>query len=692
MNTDNTFITNEGENNLLARFRALIKDTRLFDVLVAYFYTSGFANLYPSLENTEKIRILIGISTSRTVFNLINEDQTPAQRSFEFSHAETKEEFSSQVAAELGNSEDIKSVEEGVKKFIEWLQSGKLEIKAYPSSNIHAKLYIMTFVQGDKDVGRVITGSSNFTKAGLVDNLEFNVELKNSSDYRFALDKFNELWTDAVDVKEKYIDTVQKKTWLNDNISPYELYLKFLYEYFKDKISIDKDEIEKKYIPEGFLDLAYQNEAVKDAKNKLEEYGGVFLADVVGLGKTYIAAMLANQLEGRSLVIAPPNLLDKDRKGSWPDIFFDFGVRMAEFESIGKLDNIIEKGTERYQNVFIDEAHRFRNEMNVTYEMLAQICRGKRVILVSATPLNNYPSDILSQIKLFQKSRKSTIPNVPNLENFFNSLERKLKGLDRRDDYDKYMQVVRDNAKEIRDKVLKYLIVRRTRNEITKYFAQDLKDQKLKFPEVANPESVFYQLDSNEDMVFTRTIELIIKKFTYSRYTPMLYYDGEITQPEELAQKNMRKFMKILLVKRLESSFYAFRLSLGRFINSYRQFIREYDKGNVYVSKKYINKLFEMLENDDDVAIQQLVDEDKARRYHSYDFRSDFKTDLDNDLAVLLEIEKLWQTVKRDPKILTFVDKLQTNHVLSNNKLIVFSESRETVEYLAFELNKLFPG
>jgi ERCC4-related helicase len=172
----------------------------------------------------------------------------------------------------------------------------------------------------------------------------------------------------------------------------------------------------------------------------------------------------------------------------------------------------------------------------------------------------------------------------------------------------------------------------------------------------------------------------------------MLYYDGEITQPEELAQKNMRKFMKILLVKRLESSYHAFRLSLGRFINSYQQFIREFEKGNIYVSKKYANKLFEMLENDDDVGIQQLVDEDKARRYHAQDFKSGFKTDLDNDLAVLLEIEKLWRTVKRDPKILTFADRLKNNHVLSKNKLIVFTESRETAEYLDRELSKLFPG
>jgi len=139
------------------------------------------------------------------------------------------------VVNEMENCEDKAEVEQGVNKFIEWLQAGKMEIKAYPSSNIHAKLYIMTFVEGDKDVGRVITGSSNFTEAGLVDNLEFNVELKDRSDYEFALAKFNELWTDAVDVKDKYIETIQNHTCFNNNITPYELYLKFLYEYFKEK-------------------------------------------------------------------------------------------------------------------------------------------------------------------------------------------------------------------------------------------------------------------------------------------------------------------------------------------------------------------------------------------------------------------------------------------------------------------------
>ena len=604
MTTDTTFITNEGESNLRDRFRVLIQGTRFFDVLVGYFYTSGFYAIHESLENAEKIRILIGISTNRRTASLIQQSQTPLQGVLNFSHAETKEEFSSAVVSEMEGSNDDSNVEEGVNKFLEWLRNGKLEIKAYPSENIHAKIYIMTFDEGAIDVGRVITGSSNFTQAGLIDNLEFNVELKNRADYAFALAKFNELWPNAVDVKDEYIETIQSKTWLNNTITPYQLYLKFLYEYFKEKINIDQETVDSEYRPDNFLDLVYQTEAVIDAKSKLEEYGGVFLSDVVGLGKTYISAMLANQLDGRNLVIAPPVLLDKANPGSWPNVFSDFRAP-ADFESLGKLDHLVERGTDKYKNVFIDEAHHFRAETNITYEKLAQICRGKRVILVTATPLNNSPKDILSQIKLFQKARRSTIPNVPNLEQFFNGLDKKLKDLDRQDDYDEYVRIVGENAKGIREKVLKYLMVRRTRAEIIKYFGEDLKKQGLKFPEVADPEPIFYQLDDNEDRVFNKTMELVTTQFKYARYVPMLYYEGKITQPEELAQLNMRKFMKVLLVKRLDSSFHAFRNTLSRFINSYEQFLREFDRGNVYISKEYTSKLFELLEEDDDEAIQR---------------------------------------------------------------------------------------
>ncbi|MFH0947569.1 MAG: helicase-related protein [Elusimicrobiota bacterium] len=687
--TDLTFITNEANQNLKERFEVLIKDTKFFDCLVGYFYTSGFYAIYKSLEGTEKIRILIGISTNRQTFALFTTGE-PTWLPSQFSHAEAKQEFQCLVEKELEDSDDNQKVEEGVIRFIEWLKNKKLEIRVYPSQNIHAKLYIMTFTESDRDVGRVITGSSNFTQAGLIENLEFNVELKNRADYEFAKQKFEELWEHSVDVSEKYIQTVEDKTWLNQNITPYQLYIKFLYEYFKDELS-QTDEVFLKYLPQEFKKLEYQEQAVLNAKKILLEYGGVFISDVVGLGKTYISAMLAGQLDGRTLIIAPPILLEKANPGSWTNVFSDFRVS-ADFESIGKLDDVIDRGTEKYTNIIIDEAQRFRTETNITYEKLAEICRGKRVILVTATPYNNSPKDILSQIKLFQKARKSTIPNLPDLEGFFNRLNKRLKKLDRKTDYAEYIKIVRENAQKIREKILKYIMVRRTRTEIEKYFADDLKKENIKFPIVEKPEPLFYELNDKEDEIFNKTIELITQKFKYARYTPMLYSKEKISQPEELAQKNMGKFMKILLVKRLESSFFAFKNSIDRFIHSYEMFIKEFDRGSVYVSKKYINKIFELLEGDNDEAIQILIDEGKAEKYPSSDFKKEFRGILQNDLATLIQIREQWQNVTRDPKLLKFLNELGKNPLLKSNKMIIFTESKETAEYLAKNINEKFPA
>jgi len=691
LSSDLTFITNEENNNLRDRFKSLIKDTRFFDCLVGYFYTSGFFSIYKALEKTRKIRILIGISTNRQSYDLLTAANREKEQYLQFSHAETKDAVSGLVEKEMEESEDNYSVEEGVLKFIEWIRSEKLEIRAYPSQNIHAKLYVMTFEEGDRDKGRVITGSSNFTQAGLVDNLEFNVELKSAADYEFAKNKFDALWSDSVDVSEKYIETIENKTWLNQNITPYELYLKFLYEYFKDELNQTED-VFVNYFPESFKRLEYQEQAVLNAKKILMEYGGVFISDVVGLGKTYIATLLAGQLEGRTLVVAPPVLIDENNPGSWKAAFSDFRIH-ADFKSTGKLDELINTGTDKYSNIIIDESHRFRTESTVTYEKLALICRGKRVILVTATPYNNSPKDILSQIKLFQKSRKSTIPNMADLESFFNGLDRKLKNLDRQKDYESYIKTIKENTKEIREKVLKYLMVRRTRTEIEKYFSKDLEKQGIKFPDIEKPEPLFYQLNDEEDKIFNRTVELISKYFNYARYTPLLYYKdkSEIEQFEIVSQMNMGKFMKILLVKRLESSFFAFKNSIGRFIRSYEMFIKEYKNGNVYISKKYTNKIFELLENDNYEAIQKLIDEDKAEKYKSSDFEEDFIAFLEKDLEILKEVQNIWMKVKRDPKLDLFLEMLMSDKILKKNKLVIFTESKETAEYLAEKLNEKYP-
>jgi superfamily II DNA/RNA helicase len=590
------------------------------------------------------------------------------------------------VLGELERAADTADIETGVHKFVEWVRSGKLEIKAYPTGNIHAKVYIMTFAEGDRDKGRVITGSSNLTQAGLQDNLEFNVELKNRSDYDFAIDKFNELWAVAVDVSKPYQDTIINKSPYAQ-FTPYELYLKFLYEYFRTQLNRPAD-LEDIYVPTGFKKLKYQEEAALNARKVLDEYGGVFLSDVVGLGKTYMAALLAQQLDGRNLVIAPPQLLDKDKRGSWPNVFSDFQVRQTDFESIGKLDALLERDISKYTNVFIDEAHRFRTETTQSYEALAQICRGKRVILVSATPMNNTPRDILTQVKLFQNGKASTIPNLRNLEAFFASLERQLEGLDRQRDRELYFQTVQANAKATRERVLKYLMIRRTRTEIVRYYGEDMQQQGFKFPEVKDPVPLFYQFNEKENRIFDETIRLLMKEFKYARYKPLTYYEGKRSEQEIQSQRNLARFMRILMVKRLESSFHAFRLTLDRFIHSYERVIDEFRKGNVYISKKHINKIFEALEVDDQAAIEHLLAEDKAERLDADQFRADFLPDLNGDLKTLCEVRELWTKVRRDPKWESFREILTSQSRLKRSKVIIFTESQETATYLADRMAK----
>jgi superfamily II DNA/RNA helicase len=347
------------------------------------------------------------------------------------------------------------------------------------------------------------------------------------------------------------------------------------------------------------------------------------------------------------------------------------------------LEDLLERDVSKYSNVFIDESHRFRTETTQTYEMLAQICRGKRVILVSATPLNNSPRDILSQVKLFQNGKNSTIPNVRNLEAFFTRLERNLNGLDRQADREQYFATVQANAKATRENILKHLMIRRTRNEIMKYYGEDLKLQGFKFPDVADPQPLFYKFSKTENDIFNKTVRLIAQTFAYARYKPLTYYEGRREQREVQSQRNLAKFMKILLIKRLESSFHAFRLTLERFIRSYDRVIKEFHKGHVYISKKHISKIFDLLETDDQEAIDRLLESDKAERLDAKDFNADFVRDLESDRKILIEIDDLWKRIKRDPKWETFQEVLCSQSTLKKGKLIIFTESKETAEYLS---------
>lgn len=695
--TDLTFFTNEEGSSLLNRFKSTLKDTQLFDVLVGYFRASGFYQLYDALEPVDKIRILVGLSIDRDSYDMMQYHQQNGMIDFE-SHHRTKKKYQENLKEEIETSdENDNRLEIGIRKFIEYLKTDcqdtakdktlngngkKMEIRAYPSKNIHAKVYIGKFKPEDRDYGFVITGSSNFSESGFIANREFNVELRNKRDVLFAEDQFNTLWGESVDISDDFVDTIQNKTWLNDQILPYELYLKLIYEYLEEDINL-ADEFEP-FLPDGFMKLKYQSQAAIQAKKILETYNGVFLADVVGLGKTFITALLLQQLQGRTLVICPPVLKDY-----WKDSLFDFGIRSFEVESLGKLEHIIKKGLERYDYIVVDEAHRFRNEGTQSYADLLDICRGKKVILVTATPLNNTVDDIFAQLKLFQAPKNSTIPGIQNLEKYFSGFRTKLSKLEKTDP--DYKLLIKEVSNDIRNKILRYVMVRRTRKDVMTYFKQDMQMQGLSFPELDNPQKIVYKYEGKLEGTFIETIKKL-GEFTYARYTPLLYYIGNktLSEFEKQQQRNVGGFMKGVLVKRLESSFHAFRQSVDRFIISYEKFIEMYESGTVYISKKV--DVYDLIESDNIEKLEAFVEDEKAHKYNSKDFRKEFVDKLKFDLEVLQEVKKLWAKVNDDPKLEQFIRDLKRIPALKKNKLVIFTESKETGDYLYDALLDEFPG
>lgn len=684
---DLTFFTNEPDRNLYDRFSKILKsNTKFFDVLVGYFRTSGFYLMYPAMEYIENIRILVGLNVDGKTVQIIQKSKEE-QLSFEMSHKEVKGEFKDNIQDEMENSEDSFKVEQGIKIFIKWLQSGKLQMRIFPESPIHAKVYIMR-----KDMekcldnyGSVITGSSNFSQAGLVNNLEFNVELKDSRDVDFALEKFEELWSRSIDITEEYIETINIDTWIRDDITPYELFLKTLYEYFKEEINEDKNDVWVEMLPENFMKLQYQTDAVIQAKKTLDSYDGVFISDVVGLGKTYICAMLMQRLKGRKLVICPPVLKDY-----WEKTLHQFEVS-AEVESLGKLDDIINDNDimKNAKYVFIDEAHRFRNGKTESFQKLHEICYNKKVVLITATPQNNFSIDIANQIYLFQPKNNSTIiPNDKNLEDFFNKLDSQLKKSER--GTKEYSDILKANSEIIRDQVLRNVMIRRTRKEIMEFYKDDLERQGLRFPQLSTPEKIIYIYKDEIEKVFNYTIS-VIKSMNYSRYQPLTYLkkiDKDIAS-QMVSQKNMGGFMKSILIKRLESSFEAFKKTLNRFIKSYEQFIEMCSKGDVYISKKI--DVYDLLDNGDDEKLMEFVDADRVQHYKTNEFREDFISALKQDLLFLKLLQDQWEDIIDDPKKEQFLLELENNKTLKNKKIIIFTESKETAEYIGLYLEKKYP-
>lgn len=711
------FFTNKDKNTLLNKFKGVFennKDIEFFDAIVGYFRASGYFKIRPYLENVPNIRILVGINV-----DVILAKYQSKGLLFKGDANQTLLEFLEETKKDIQTAKYSKDVEEGILQFIEDVATKKIQIKAHPSKKLHAKIYI--FKPGnwnEHKPGNVITGSSNLTHSGLGGdkddhNYEFNVMLRDYDDVKFASNEFEQLWKEGVVILPVEIQKVKRGTYLNDNFTPFEVYMKFLIEYFGKSVEFDPNSITD--LPDGFKRLSYQVDAVNEGYKMLEKHNGFFLSDVVGLGKTVIATLIAKKFFysndfpshiSNILIIVPPALKD-----GWIETLDKFQLQNYKIITNGSLHKV--RDAAKYDLVIVDEAHKFRNDTAEAYNELQKLCKtktkrrlkdntyaDKKVILVSATPLNNRPEDIANQVYLFQDSKDSTL-EISNLQHFFRHRIDAYKKLKDHNNIKEIQEGVSYIYKEIREKVIQPLTVRRTRSDLMAHeqYSQDLKEQGIIFPDIQKPRKIYYELDEELDALYDKTMYLLSHKTNgvqYLRYQAIKYLKADKKakyKNADVASEALAKLMKTLLVKRIDSSFYAFKKSLDRFADATQAMIKMFDNGTIFIAPNLNVTEYVMEEKEDELLSKVILlkESDPTIEICSPDdFLPNFVDGLKRDFDIITDLNNNWKKVKQDPKVDEFVHRLNTEllqkTINPEQKLVVFSESKETTNYMAKKL------
>jgi len=717
------FFTNQDDNSLLKKFKGVfekVSNLYAFHAVVGYFRASGYFAIRDYLLKLGDVKILVGINVDHLIA-----DAKRRGLMFLGDPEKTRDEFIKWMQEDIKEAKYSKEVEEGILLFMQDVIDEKIKIRAHKSKNLHAKIYVFLPEHHDQDTdGRVITGSSNLTHSGLggdndEGNYEFNVELRRYDDVAFAESEFQRLWNEGEEILPTDIQKAKTKTHLEREFTPFEIYIKFLIEYFGRNIDYDPETVGD--VPKQFKKLSYQVDAVNQGFQMLMDFNGFFLADVVGTGKTVVAAMLAKRFiisngsgNTKILVVYPPTL-----EKNWKRTFRLFGIdKYAKFISNGSLNKIVEGhldywGKEEYDLVLVDEAHKFRNRTSQMFENLQIICKSgrlnnglidsdeKKVVLVSATPLNNRPGDIYNLLQLFQDARKSSLP-VSNLTSFFYPHIKRYKELMKMDEPD--LDEIREMYREIRERVLKPITIRRTRKDLenVKQYSEDLSRQGIVFPTIAPPKKREYQMDDELRELFFETLATILdeKKLDYFRYRAISYLKDEIKSElyeiADLTSAQLARIMSTLLVKRLESSFKAFKDSLFKLRDSTENMIRTFEDGKIFIAPDLdVNKLMDEGFSDDEIEIKILrISDEKPgnRTFKPDDFKKGFIEGLKSDLETLNDLTNRWDKIDRDPKLERFLDMMENElfdrSINTSGKLVIFSEAKSTTDYLFKALKK----
>jgi len=735
------FITNNTHQlSLKERLNTLIGVCDELKFLVGFFYFSGWKEVYESLQTQPdvKLKLLVGLQVDKLLNQVIvehgnYEESLPGDEAFE--------RFISSLTLALDTDEvDTEAFHQQVFFFLDMLATGRLQIRKTDKPN-HSKLYLFKLQEQQARVqgmqGSFITGSSNFTGAGLSGQQEFNVEIR---DYGFSTAEsyFDDLWDNATKItedqkrKEIVIELVKNKSLIAD-VTPFEAYALVLKTFLdlQEQNLIRSEVIE--LLRSNYSEFSYQVDAVNQALNIINEYGGVIIADVVGLGKSVIASMIAKSIDKKTLILCPPGLIgNKDEKTGWYEYANNFNLN-CNVRSKGELEKIAEGiDNSHFEVVIVDEAHSLRNQDTYDYDALKKICQGKKVILMTATPFNNSPADIFSLLKFFLIPGNTNLAIDGNIENLFTDYKNvfdklsyiskyhnwkrtKATEVDKKEKAKRYhnilfgsekidLKLVRTRTKELAN-TIKHLIspvvIRRNRLDLQNDIQYNREIGTLS--EVENPTEMFYELTAEQSKFYDKVLSEYFGedgRFTGAIYRPFAYTgtDGS----ESTQQTNLYDFMRRLLVKRFESSFGAFASSVNRFLTVHKLAIQFVEKtgGRYILDRDLLEEL--VVEKDNDTIEDKLNDFEnqlskRSKNNTVYEIKTfinegkTFLSDINKDIKLFEEIKSelaRLEIVDNDPKrdaiynqIVEILNKVPTKNE-PKRKVLVFSEYVDTVKHL----------
>jgi len=654
------------DNKRLRLFEELdkiLKEQKSIDIASAYFNISGFQLIKDSLSGAENFRLLIGTSpqTDESKPDIFQPEVLYRQR----------------LRDDLEIEPFQKDKKEAAVALINLLNKPNWQVRLYDKGFLHGKAYIF-----DK---LAIIGSSNFTYSGFTSNTELNAVLDEAHAKYIKEEWFEKIWADSHDFKDELIRILDESKFGTKEYIPYQIFIKTLYELQKDDILFEYDT--PTTLPASEVDLAnFQEDAVKRIYSRLKTYNGVLIADSVGLGKTWIAKKVIEDFgfyrRQRFIVICPASVDEL----LWRPTLKDIGVseNIMHQEELGREDfDFVELGRKlnfKLQDIaliVVDESHNFRNPLSNRYENLftliekASTNNEPKILLLTATPMNNTHWDLYFQLMLIAQNNKRIF-----LKDGIFDLERQFKKADKGD------------ISHLTD-VLQIISIRRTRQYIKdNYPDAKYKDETNTWVEIRFPErklfEINYSLNETYQGLYYKIADKIEKELNLAYYRLEEYRIVGKKDILELGRmKALGGILQTLLLKRLESSIEAFRKSIDTQIEFLSAFKEVFKQGKI-LRKKFYNKYLAYLEEeaeDTGYFMKEFKDSLESVNLADFDFEK-FNSDINNDIAIFQELKRLVVSIDKsqDAKLEELKKKLIT--LKDKGKILLFSFYADTIDYL----------